>query len=89
MGPALGLSAAEKHAATSLPAAAADHSCLLVHSAWYVVMQVMEVEPTRDQLRLLHATIKKVTVETEELRFNTAIAAMMEFMNGVYKWENR
>jgi leucyl-tRNA synthetase len=30
-----------------------------------------------------------VTTETEELRFNTAIAAMMEFINGVYKWDNR
>lgn len=28
-------------------------------------------EPTRDQLRLLHVTIKKVTTETEEMRFNT------------------
>ena len=27
-----------------------------------------------DQLRLLHATIKRVTEETEEMRFNTAIA---------------
>lgn len=48
-----------------------------------------DAEPSRDQLRLLHATIKKVTVETEEMRFNTAIAAMMEFINGVYKWDNR
>jgi len=47
------------------------------------------VEPTKEQLRLLHATIKKVTEETEEMRFNTAIAAMMEFINGVYKWETR
>jgi len=23
------------------------------------------------------------------MRFNTAIAAMMEFINGVYKWDNR
>eukprot|EP00878_Enallax_costatus_P022863 GHUV01024296.1.p1 GENE.GHUV01024296.1~~GHUV01024296.1.p1 ORF type:complete len:684 (+),score=223.68 GHUV01024296.1:356-2407(+) len=50
---------------------------------------VTDVEPSREQLRLLHATIKRVTVETEELRFNTAIAAMMEFINGVYKWDNR
>ena len=48
-----------------------------------------DVEPSSEQLRLLHATIKKVTVETEELRFNTALAAMMEFVNGVYKWETR
>lgn len=26
-----------------------------------------------------------MTTETEELRFNTAIASMMEFINGVYK----
>jgi leucyl-tRNA synthetase len=30
-----------------------------------------------------------VTTETEEMRFNTAIAAMMEFVNTVYKWPNR
>ncbi len=29
----------------------------------------------------------QVTEETEGLRFNTAIAAMMEFINGAYKWE--
>lgn len=29
----------------------------------------------------------QVTEETEGLRFNTAIAAMMEFVNGAYKWE--
>ncbi|KAL4547867.1 hypothetical protein Ndes2526B_g07087 [Nannochloris sp. 'desiccata'] len=45
--------------------------------------------PSKEQLRLLHQTIKKVTEETEELRFNTGISAMMEFVNGAYKWENR
>jgi hypothetical protein len=30
-----------------------------------------------------------VTAETEGMRFNTGIAAMMEFMNGVQKWGNR
>jgi leucyl-tRNA synthetase len=47
------------------------------------------VEPDKDQMRLLHATIKRVTEDTEELRFNTAISAMMEFVNGAYKWSNR
>jgi leucyl-tRNA synthetase len=28
-------------------------------------------EPSKEQLRLLHITIKKVTTETEEMRFNT------------------
>lgn len=31
----------------------------------------------------------QVTTETEELRYNTAIAAMMEFVNGVLKWGDR
>lgn len=29
--------------------------------------------------------LSQVTTETEELRFNTGIASMMEFINGVYK----
>lgn len=29
----------------------------------------------------------QVTEETEELRFNTGISALMEFVNGAYKWE--
>src|SRR5207249_1339050 len=32
---------------------------------------------------VLHQTIKKVTEDTEHLRFNTAIAAMMKFVNHV------
>lgn len=30
-------------------------------------------------------SVQQVTTETDELRFNTAIASMMEFINGVYK----
>src|SRR5690606_12836166 len=44
-------------------------------------------EPTREQLHRLHTTIKKVTEDIENLRFNTAIAAMMEFVNACYKRE--
>lgn len=29
-----------------------------------------------------HALVLQVTEETEEMRFNTALAAMMEFVNG-------
>ena len=28
-----------------------------------------------------------MTEETEALRFNTGIAAMMEFVNGAFKWD--
>lgn len=30
----------------------------------------------------------QVTEETEALRFNTGIAAMMEFVNGANKWDS-
>ncbi|KAK9814523.1 hypothetical protein WJX72_007308 [[Myrmecia] bisecta] len=45
--------------------------------------------PSRDQLRTLHATIKRVTEDIEELRFNTGISAMMEFVNAANKWQSR
>lgn len=44
--------------------------------------------PTKEQLKALHTCIKKVSEETEEMRFNTAIAAMMEFINAAYKWNS-
>ena len=49
---------------------------------------VSDDEPTRDQQRVLHQTIQKVTDDVEGLRFNTAIAAMMEFVNAATKWEH-
>ncbi len=50
---------------------------------------VKDVEADRDTLRVLHRTIQKVSEDTEALRFNTAIAAMMEFVNHVTKLEVR
>ena len=44
-------------------------------------------EPGRDQLRILHETIQRVTKDIEDLDFNTAIAAMMEFVNAANKWD--
>ncbi len=40
-----------------------------------------DIEMTREQLRTLHATIKKVTEDTESMNFNTAISQMMIFTN--------
>lgn len=45
--------------------------------------------PSAEQLRVLHTAIKKVTIETEEMRYNTAISAMMEFVNAVTKWDSK
>ncbi len=50
-------------------------------------LAVSDAEPSRDQLRLLHQTIRKVTEDIESLSFNTAIAPMMEFVNAAYKWD--
>ncbi len=45
-----------------------------------------DVEPTHEQQRLVHQTIAKVTEDFEAMRFNTAIAALMELTNAAYKW---
>jgi leucyl-tRNA synthetase len=45
-----------------------------------------DAEPTREQLRLVHQTIAKVTEDIEAMRFNTAISALMELTNAAYKW---
>ena len=50
---------------------------------------VIGAEPSLEQRRLLHQTIKKVTEDLEELRFNTAIAQMMVFTNEMTKLEKR
>ena len=46
-----------------------------------------DTEPEKEQLRVLHQTIKKVTEDIENLRFNTAISAMMIFVNEANKWK--
>ena len=48
---------------------------------WVLSPTVAEAEPTRAQLRVIHATIKKVGEDIEALSFNTAIAQMMIFVN--------
>ncbi len=41
------------------------------------------------QLKVLHACIKKVTEDLDGMRFNTAISAMMVFVNEATGWETR
>ena len=42
-------------------------------------------ESSEDPLRIMHKTIKKVTADIENLSYNTAIAAMMEWLNALEK----
>ncbi|MFP4266749.1 MAG: leucine--tRNA ligase [Spirochaetaceae bacterium] len=48
---------------------------------------ITDEELTKEQLKLLHQTIKKVTEDTEGLEFNTAISQMMIFINEIFSLE--
>lgn len=48
---------------------------------------IRDVPPTSEQLRALHTCIRKVTEDIEAMRFNTAISALMIFVNEAYTWE--
>lgn len=50
---------------------------------------IQERPPTREQLRVLHACIKKVTEDLDGLRFNTAISALMVFVNEAMTWTTK
>ena len=49
--------------------------------------KVTDEKPDEEGLRALHKCIAKVTEETEQMRFNTAISAMMELTNACTKME--
>ncbi len=49
--------------------------------------ELSEVSPSKKQLKSLHEAIKKVTEDIEELRFNTAISALMIFVNEANQWK--
>jgi len=48
---------------------------------------ITDVDPTPAQLKTLHLCIKKVTEDLDGLRFNTAISAMMVFVNEAMTWQ--
>ena len=50
---------------------------------------VQDRPATPPQLKALHTCIKKVTEDLEALRFNTAISAMMVFVNEAMSWETK
>lgn len=50
---------------------------------------VVDKEPTRDDLRMLHKTIRAVTHDVDVMAFNTAIARMIEFVNHFTKQTER
>ena len=66
-----------------------------LNRAWNLVQEFVNKNPndsldvnektTQELLRLTHLTIKKVTRDIEDEKFNTAVASMMEIVNGLYK----
>ena len=50
---------------------------------------IKDAAPNPAQLKTLHACIKKVTEDMEGMRFNTAISAMMVFINEAMTWETK
>ena len=49
--------------------------------AWEISPVLQDVAPDKAQLKVIHATIKKVGEDIEALSFNTAISQMMIFVN--------
>ena len=64
-----------------------------LNRVWNLTQEYLEVDyqlssensSASEILKITHATIKKVTRDIEEEKFNTAVAAMMEMVNGLYK----
>jgi leucyl-tRNA synthetase len=48
---------------------------------WQLSEKIKTADPNKMQLKVLHATIKKVTEDIESFSFNTAISQMMIFVN--------
>jgi leucyl-tRNA synthetase len=51
------------------------------------VRELSDAAPDADQERALHAMLKAVTQSLEAMSYNTAISAMMIFLNAAAKWE--
>jgi len=50
---------------------------------------ITDIAATHAQLKALHACIKKVTEDLDGMRFNTAISAMMVFINEANTWQTK
>jgi leucyl-tRNA synthetase len=65
----------------------AAHPSAELLSAIRLSPRIQDVQPTPAQLKVLHTAIKKVTEDLDALGFNTAISALMIFVNEAMTWE--
>jgi len=50
---------------------------------------IQDIAPSAAQLKTLHTCVKKVTEDLDAFHFNTAISALMVFVNDAITWETR
>ncbi|HOX01923.1 MAG TPA: leucine--tRNA ligase [Candidatus Paceibacterota bacterium] len=67
--------------------AGADDISLLDRLRLHALVQ--DAPPAQGQLKALHTAIRKVTEDLEAMRFNTAISALMVFVNEAMEWPQR
>ena len=60
---------------------------MIINEDGEIAKSISDDELDQKQLRLLHATIKKVTNDLETLNINTAISQLMIFLNAFSKYE--
>ncbi|MDD5011898.1 MAG: leucine--tRNA ligase, partial [Phycisphaerae bacterium] len=69
-----------------------------LNKAWRIVIDeetgnlnggIKDIEADEETQRILHQTIKKVTLDIDNFRFNTAISQMMIFVNHLTKLETK
>src|SRR5690606_27144923 len=62
-----------------------------LNRAWTLTQEYIDSEKTEAESNelssLQHRTVKKVTTDIHRLSFNTAIAALMEYVNDLYKYK--
>lgn len=59
-----------------------------LNRVWNVTTrELTDEKPPAELIKVLHKTLKKVSLDTDAMEFNTAIAQMMIFINEVYKYE--
>ena len=62
-----------------------------INKAWSLFdeTEINEESPDDDTLRIMHKTIKKVSIDIENFSFNTAISSLMIYVNNLLKLSKR
>ena len=56
-----------------------------LNRCWSLIFDKKKDAEAKDNTQIRHATIKKVTTDIVKCNFNTAVAALMEYVNELYK----